>query len=76
MKNKPMVGGYIVTALAGALIGGLAVAWVTRLVPKMVDRMMAEFPQRMMAQMQAAGHDPMEMCQRMMAECCVQEQKE
>jgi hypothetical protein len=41
---------------------------------QMMDKMMAEFPRRMMAQMQTAGHAPMEMCRRMMAEFGAQEQ--
>jgi hypothetical protein len=80
MKNKSAVWGYVIAALVGAVAGGLAVALAARLLPKMMDRMMdkmrSEFPRRMMAQMQAEGRDPMEMCQRMMAEFRAQEQKE
>ncbi len=67
MKNKSTVWGYVIAALAGALVGGVAVAWATRLVPKIMDKMMADFPHRMMARMQAEGRDPAEMCQQMMA---------
>lgn len=80
MKNKSVIWGYAIVALVGAVAGGLAVVMTTSLIPKvmerMMDKMMAEFPRRMMARMQAEGRDPMEMCQRMMAECCAQEQKE
>jgi O-methyltransferase involved in polyketide biosynthesis len=80
MKNKSTVWGYGIAALVGAVAGGLAVALAARLAPKvmgrMMDKMMAEFPRRMMARMQAEGRDPMEMCQKMMAEFGTQEQKE
>lgn len=80
MKNKSTVWGYAVAALLGAVAGGVAVTLAARLLPKvmgqMMDKMMAEFPRQMMARMQAEGRDPMEMCQRMMAEFRAQEQKE
>mgnify|MGYP000148777179 CR=1 FL=1 len=80
MKDKPTVWGYAIAALVGTVAGGVAVALAARLAPKvmgqMMEKMMAEFPRRMMAQMQAEGRDPMEMCQRMMAEFRAQEQKE
>ena len=80
MKNKSTVWGYAVAALLGAVAGGLAVTLAARLLPKvmgqMMDKMMAEFPRQMMARMQAEGRDPMEMCQRMMAEFRAQAQQE
>ncbi len=68
MKQKSSVWGYALAALGGVVVGGVAVAIVGRIIPKLMERMMAEFPRRMMAQMRAAGHDPAEMCRRMMAE--------
>ncbi len=80
MKDKSAVWRYVIAALVGAVVGGLAVALAGRLLPKMMDRMMdrmrSEFPRQMMARMQAEGCDPMEMCQRMMAEFRAQEQRE
>ncbi|MGC9397327.1 MAG: hypothetical protein ACP5J4_20985 [Anaerolineae bacterium] len=80
LQNKSTVWGYAVAALLGAVAGGVTVTLAAHLLPKvmgqMMDKMMAEFPRRMMAQMQAAGRDPMEMCQRMMAEFRAQAQQE
>ena len=68
------------TALLGAVAGGVGVILAARLLPKvmgqMMDKMMAEFPRRMMARMQVEGRDPMEMCQRMMAEFHTSAQQE
>ncbi len=62
---------YLVAMIIGVIIGGLMVAVATKALPRimaqLMKQMMSEMPQRMMAQMKAEGIDPMDMCQRMIA---------
>ncbi len=62
---------YLVAVILGAVAGGIVVAIATKAIPRIMSRMMSqmmsEMPHKMMAQMKAAGIDPAEMCQRMMA---------
>jgi hypothetical protein len=45
--------------IVGAVVGGIVVAVATKALPRIMSQMMA--------QMKAGGHDPADMCQRMMA---------